>query len=245
MGEEIHVDFNTESGSSRGSGGSSQGPGGPRRVSGGLSSGEFNLSDPVGSFVVAARGVLLEATNFFRGIARQGDMVGPIVFALISYEIYAILAGILSLLFGGIISLGTGSAGEQAAGAVTSVGGFIVSIVLAPIIAAVILFVVAGIRHLLVIMIIGQGNAGFEATLRVQAYTFATRLFWWIPILGAIIGCFYGIFLSIVGIREVHATTTGKATLVVLIPVGIFLILLALLAAVLGAVIFTLLQQQV
>ncbi len=64
-------------------------------------------------------------------------------------------------------------------------------IILAPIIAAIILFVMSGIRHLLVIMIVGRGNAGFEATLRVQAYTFATRLFWWIPILGAIVGFFY------------------------------------------------------
>ncbi|MEJ7815461.1 MAG: YIP1 family protein [Rubrobacter sp.] len=240
------MDFNTGSGDSGGSGRSPRGPGGaPPRVSGGGSGVEFNFSDPVGSFIAAARGVLLGAANFFRSIARQGDIASPIVFALICYEVYAILAGILSLLFGGITSFGTGSAGEQAAGAATSVGGFVVGIILAPIIAAIILFVMSGIRHLLVIMIVGRGNAGFEATLRVQAYTFATRLFWWIPILGAIVGFFYGIYLSVIGIREVHSTTTGKAALVVLIPLGVFLILLALLAAVLGAVIFTVLQQQV
>jgi hypothetical protein len=239
------VDFNTESGGSGGSGRSPGGPGGPPRVSGGASGAEFNISDPVGSFVPAARGVLLGAADFFRGMAQRGDLISPIVFALVCYEIYAILAGILSLLFGGITSFGTGTAGEQAAGAATSFGGFLVGIILAPIIGAVILFVMAGIRHLFVMLIVGSRNAGFEATLRVQSYTFATRLVWWIPILGAIVGFFYGLYLSVVGIREVHATTTGKAALVVLVPVGIVLVLLAILAAVLGAVIFTLLQQQV
>jgi hypothetical protein len=99
----------------------------------------------------------------------------------------------------------------------------------------------AGIKHLLVMLIVGSSNAGFEATLRGQSYTFATRVFWWIPIPGALVGLFYGIYLSIVGTREVHATRLGKAALVVLIPVAVVL----LLAAVVGAFIWTMLQQQV
>lgn len=203
------------------------------------------MSDPVGSFTAAARRVLLESVGFFRSLARQGDWTGPIVFALICYEVYAVLAGLIGLVFGGISSFDAGGAGEQAAGVAASLGGFIIGIIVAPIIAAIILFVMAGIRHLLVIFLVGSENAGFEATLRVQAYTFATRLFWWIPIIGSIVGFFYGIYLSVVGIREVHATTTGKAALVVLVPVALVLLLLAVLAAILGAVIFTLLQQQV
>jgi hypothetical protein len=115
----------------------------------------------------------------------------------------------------------------------------------APFFAALILFVMAGIKHLLVMLIVGSSNAGFEATLRVQSYAFATRVFWWIPILGALVGFFYGIYLSIVGIREAHATTMGKAAMVVLIPVAVVLLLAAVLAAVLGAFIWTVLQQQV
>lgn len=238
------MDFNTGSGGTEGSR-SSQGTGVGSPRSSGFGGGEFTLSDPVGSFTGAARRVLLEANDFFRGMTRQGDWVGPVMFALVCYEIYAVLAGIIGLVFGGIASFGTGGAGEQAAGVATSLGGFVLGIILAPIFAAIILFVMAGIRHLLVIFIVGSSNAGFEATMRVQAYTFATRLFWWVPIIGAIAGFFYGIYLSVVGIREVHATTTGKAALVVLIPVAISLLVLALLAAVVGALIFTLLQQQV
>jgi len=206
---------------------------------------EFDYRDPVGTFVRATRGALTSPASFFRGMTRSGDFVNPILYALICYEIYAVLAGIIGLLFGGLASLGSGTAGEQAAGAATSVGGFIASVVLAPFFAALSLFVMAGIKHLLVMLIVGASNAGFEATLRVQSYTFATRVFWWIPILGALVGFFYGIYLSIVGIREAHATTMGKAAMVVLIPVAALLLLVAALAAVLGAFIWTVLQQQV
>jgi len=206
---------------------------------------EFDYRDPVGTFVRATRGALTSPASFFRGMTRSGDFVNPILYALICYEIYAVLAGIIGLLFGGLASLGSGTAGEQAAGAATSVGGFIASVVLAPFFATLSLFVMAGIKHLLVMLIVGASNAGFEATLRVQSYTFATRVFWWIPILGALVGFFYGIYLSIVGIREAHATTMGKAAMVVLIPVAALLLLVAVLAAVLGAFIWTVLQQQV
>ena len=39
------------------------------------------------------------------------------------------------------------------------------------------------------------------------------------------IASLYGIYLAIVGVREVHATTTGKAALVVLIPAAVVLLL--------------------
>ena len=206
---------------------------------------EFDYRVPVQSFVRATRGVLTRPVDFFRGMTRQGDFVNPTLYALISYEIYALLSGLIGLLFGGIVSLGSGTAGEQAAGVATSFGGFIASLIVAPFVAALILFVMAGIKHLLVLLIVGSSNAGFEATLRIQSYAFATRVFWWIPALGALVGFFYGVYLSIVGIREVHSTTTGKAALVVLIPVVAVVLLFAVLAAALGAFIWTVLQQQV
>lgn len=238
------MDFDTGSRpEAAGSGGSDGGAGVRPPGMSASAGGEFDYRDPVQSFVRATRGVLTRPVDFFRGMDRQGDLVNPGLYALICYEVYAVLGGIIGLLFGGIATFGAGSAGEQAAGVATSLGGFILSVILAPILAALILIVMAGIKHLLVVLIVGSLNAGFEATLRVQSYTFATRVFWWVPIIGALAGFVYGVYLSIVGIREVHATTTGKAALVVLIPVAAVLLLLALLAALLGAFIWTVLQQ--
>ena len=218
MGEEIHVDFNTESGSSGGSGGSSGGPGGTRpRVSGGASNVEFNYSDPVQSFINAVRGVVTAPVGFFRSIRRQGDFVNPLIFAIICYEVSAILGGIIALAFGS-----------------RGFGGFLVSIILTPIGAAIGLFIGAGILHLLVMLIVGSRNSGFEGTFRVSAYSSVTSLVSWIPIIG-LIASLYGVYIAIMGIRETHSTTTGKAALVVLIPVVVVIVLAVL---ILGAALF-------
>jgi hypothetical protein len=220
MGEEIRVDFNTGSGGSGSSGG-------PPRVSGGASGGEFDYSDPVQSFINAVRGVVTAPVDFFRAIRREGDFVNPLIFALICYEVSAILSGLLGLVgvFGG-----------------RGFGSFLVSLIVAPIFAAIGLFIGAGILHLLVMLIVGSRNSGYEGTFRVGAYSSVTSLVSWIPIIGWI-ASLYGIYLAIMGIREVHTTTTGKAAIVVLIPAVVVFLLVLLIVAAIGAAIFFGTQQ--
>jgi hypothetical protein len=118
------------------------------------------------------------------------------------------------------------------------VGGFLATIIFAPIFAAIGLFIGAGILHLLVMLIVGSRSSGFEATFRVVAYSAVTSLVSWIPYIGGLLSL-YGIYLGIVGIREVHNTTTGRAALVVLIPAAVIILLaLLLFSAVLFAVFF-------
>ena len=215
------MDFNTGTGGTGSSGGSSAGPGGSPRGAQSAAAAEFRYTDPVPTFISTVRSVVTAPVDFFRGILRQGDLVNPLIFGLICYEIYTILGGLLRLV--GI-------------GADMGFGSFIVSLVLAPIFAAIGLFIGAGILHLLVRLIVGSRNAGFEGTFRVSAYSSVTLLVSWIPIIGWI-ASLYGIYLGIVGIREVHNTTTGKAALVVLIPAAV-LILLALILVAIGAALF-------
>ena len=47
----------------------------------------------------------------------------------------------------------------------------------------------------------------------------------------------YNVVLTVIGIREMHTTTTGRAVAVVLIPVVIFLILAFLIVGVIVAII--------
>ncbi len=186
--------------------------------------GDYNLSDPVNSFIDTARRVVLEPLRFFASLPRSGSFVNPLVFALICIEISAILGGLLGLI---------------GVGANRGLGNFIGSIIAAPIIGAIVLFIGAGILHLLVMLVVGAGNSGFEATFRVAAYAAVVDLVSWIPLIGWLLSL-YGIYLTVVGIREMHQTTTGKAVLVVLIPAGVVLLLvflLGLLAA--GAVVLS------
>lgn len=222
------MDFNTGGGSGGAddrplyggeTGGPSRGPA-PGPVGG--SGGEFNLQDPVGSFISTVRGVVLNPVGFFRDIPRRGNFVNPLVFALICAVINGVLGGILGFLFS------LAFLGDPDVGIVGVFGNLILGIVFAPVVAAITLAVVSGILYLLVLLLVRPSNAGFEATLRVVSYSFVYWLVSWIPIIN-IVAPIYGIVLAIFGIREIHATTTGKAAAVVLIPVVVGILLIVLL----------------
>ena len=87
-----------------------------------------------------------------------------------------------------------------------------------PLLIAIGLFIVSGILHLS-LMVVGGGRKGFEATFRVVAYTNSTGVFSIVPLLGGFIAGIYNIVLWIIGLRESHRISTGKATLAVFLPV--------------------------
>ncbi len=220
------MDFNTGTG---GAGSSGE----PPPASGGGSSGpsaspaavEFRYTDPVQTFVATVRGVVTQPAAFFGGILRQGDFVNPLIFAIICYEVAAILTGIIGIVVG-----------RQGIGAlIGSIFGVLIG-------GAIGLFIGAGIIHLLVMLIVGSRNSGFEATFRVLSYSTVTSLVSWIPFIGWI-ASLYAIYLGIVGIREIHNTTTGKAAIVVLIPVVVIFLLILALVALVGAALFFSAQQ--
>jgi hypothetical protein len=181
--------------------------------------GDYNLSDPVGSFVDVVRRVAFRPAAFFAGLPRQGSVLSPLVFALICIEVSTILVGLLTFLGvpGGITSL-FGARGDQ--GFLAFVGG----LVLAPIAGAVGVFLTALLTHLLVILVVGPGHSGFGATFRIVAYSSVTSLVGWVPFVGWI-ASLYRLYLATVGIREMHATTMGRALLVVLLPAILVLVL--------------------
>lgn len=174
----------------------------------------FDLSDPVGSFLEAVRGVVLQPSSFFSALPRGGDFLSPLLFAVICYEVMVILSGLIGL-----------ASGTQGFGA------FLGTVILAPVAIAAGLAIGAGILHLLVLVIVKPVDTGYEATFRAGSYAAVTGLVNWIPFVGPILGL-YSLYLTIVGIRELHATTTSRAALVVLIPAGVVLVLSLLVAIV-------------
>ena len=60
----------------------------------------------------------------------------------------------------------------------------------------------------------------------------------WIPIVGPLLAL-YGIYLSVVGIREMHGTTTGKAVLIILIPFAVALLVALVVVLAVGVALFT------
>ena len=200
-----------------------------------MSEGDYDLSNPVESFVDIVRRVVLQPVGFFAGLPRSGSLLNPLIFALICTEISAILGGILRLAGVGegfVAGYGFQVPENQ------DFGEFIGSVIFAPIGGVIGVFVVAGIGQLVIRLVVGATNSGFGATFRVASYTGVTSLVSWIPIIGGILAL-YGIYLAVVGIREMHGTTTGKAVLVVLIPAIVVVVLALLGLLVVGAVFFS------
>ena len=198
-------------------------------------SGDYDLSNPLESFVDIVRRVVLQPVGFFAALPRSGSLLNPLIFALICTEISAILGGILRLAGVGegfVAGYGFQVPENQ------DFGEFIGSVIFAPIGGVIGVFVVAGIGQLVIRLVVGATNSGFGATFRVASYTGVTSLVSWIPIIGGILAL-YGIYLAVVGIREMHGTTTGKAVLVVLIPVIVVVVLALLGLLVVGAVFFS------
>ncbi len=229
------MDFDTERGPDREEGPSQQPEEEPRRASSDSSTTEFTYTDPVQSFVDTVRDLVTQPANFFSNMGRRGDFVNPLVFALICAVFAAVIGGFLGVL-GALVGIGNNGIGA-------AIGGLVASIFLTPIFAAIGLFIGAGILHLLVMLIIKPATTGYEATFRIASYSYVAQLVGWIPFLGPILAAIASIFLLVIGVREVHSTTTGKAALVVLIPAAVVLLIVLLLVVLVGAALFFTLQQ--
>ncbi len=68
------------------------------------------------------------------------------------------------------------------------------------------------------LMIVGGNKKGFQTTFRAIFYAFSGILFAIIPFIGIVIGVIYFLILTIIGLRESHATSTGKAVLAFFLP---------------------------
>lgn len=69
------------------------------------------------------------------------------------------------------------------------------------------------------ILLIGARDNRFEATLRIVSYATSPDIFNVIPTLGWTIGAVWKLVLVIIGVRQVHRVSTGRAVLAVLFPV--------------------------
>jgi hypothetical protein len=100
----------------------------------------------------------------------------------------------------------------------------IIDFLLSPIVVLIALFILAGVTHAC-LAILGGAKHGFQTTARVMCFASSAQLFNVIPFVGTIIGGVWGLVVTVIGLREAHQTTTGKAVGALLLP---FLLLMAL-----------------
>jgi hypothetical protein len=182
--------------------------------------------------ISSLRESLFAPTHFFRIMNVTGGITDPLLYALItgmvSWMIYYFWQIVFHDPLNSYIPLKGASDFD-----VFQRTGILAAAVFTPIILIVSLFIWSGILHLLLMTVRGAKN-GFEATFRAVSYSIGGYVFLMIPFCGAIIAALWTIVLAIIGLKEAHGTTGGKATFAVLFPlimccaIGVLFFLLVL-----------------
>lgn len=118
--------------------------------------------------------------------------------------------------------------GEDSASDLTA-GARLVDFFLAPFWAILSLILWSALLHVLVLLLVPDRRS-FTATVRTVCYAAGPGIFVVVPWLGGLVAGVWGVVLTVIGLREAHRTTTGRALAVWLlsmaIPVAILVVLL-------------------
>jgi hypothetical protein len=159
--------------------------------------------------------------------------VGP---ALLYFLIIGVISAGLSLFWSSIFDFA--SLVDYLGADAPERGGLsaVIEFMLSPLIFLIILYLSAGVTHL-ILSVMDAADHGFNTTVRVFAYGFGPAVFGVVPVLGSVVGTVWTTVIDIIGLREAHKTTSGKAAAGVLLPCGCFFVAalgLTILALVLG-----------
>jgi hypothetical protein len=161
--------------------------------------------------------VLTQPAVAFATMKTEGDMTGPMLFALIGGSAGLIVSFLLQIALHSIGFMADRQTGMFGLGIVGVWA--LVYIVLVPVMVIVGMFVGSGILHLC-LMIVGGANKPFETTFRVVCFSSgSTYLLSMIPFCGGFIAGVWNIVLECIGLARAHETDTGKAVMAVLLPI--------------------------
>ncbi len=175
----------------------------------------------------------------FAQTLRQGDYASPLIFALIVGWIGVALGQIWGLIFhSSMFSMMPGEFGDQFGMMMaTSIGGFVMNVVLAPVIVVIALFIWSGLLHLCLMLVGGlaRSTSGFEGTFRTVSYSSVAQLASLVPIVGVLIALIWSIVLVVLGFTDIHRTTQGKALAAAVIPIVLCCVCLVVAGLTVGA----------
>jgi hypothetical protein len=165
----------------------------------------------VGAFFKTIQEVLFSPTKFFKKVATGKGYWSPFIFGMILGIIgFGVVLLWQWLFFSGMVPPQIYS--------LIPYGLFVTFIIiLIPVTIGISIFVGSGVTHLC-LMIVGGNRKGFETTFRAISYSYSAQLFYIVPIIGNLIGGIYLLILIVIGVREGHDISTGKAVLAVLLP---------------------------
>ncbi len=163
--------------------------------------------------------VLLHPRLFFSTMPANRGSARTLLYFLIISELLALTMFLWVTI--GLAGLRSMEEGREAAEllAQLSVYNDPLSLILYPLVATVGLFVRSAVTHL-VILLLGGGRGGFEATFRAFAYGTTPYLLAVFPVVGLVVGGLLSIVYTIIGLMHLHRLSAAKATLIYILPIA-------------------------
>jgi len=181
-------------------------------------------------FLEKVQGFLTEPSKAF-DVAKGENLNETIKYYVIIAAVYSVLLTVSWAFMGSLIGSMMGTYGRMlmggGAGLVGAISTFVSLIIGA--------FIGGAILHIFVYIV--GGRKGIERTIKAVMYASTPGLLLgWIPFIG-FFAWIWSLIVEILGIRQLHELTTGRAVLAVLIPIiiGVVLIIIAVFAAFLFA----------
>ncbi|MGH7446749.1 MAG: YIP1 family protein, partial [Longimicrobiales bacterium] len=168
-------------------------------------------------------GASLRPRQFFASMPGTASL-GPAVLYYLSIGIP--VAGVQ--LFWTMVRGSDGNAADSTAGALGALGEWspLMGFLFSPAYLLISLVVAAGVTHLL-LKLFGGTHGDYGMTTRVFAYAYSPQILGIIPVAGTFAGFVWMVVIAIVGVREAHRTTTGRAAAAILVPVAFALAFVA------------------
>lgn len=165
-----------------------------------------------------------QPARFYRTPATEAGVLWPMVYGMGVYTlaqlVLNVVMALLMLASGGVAAL---VAPEPALGAVLAGYGLCMvvamvplTLIWAPISAAIGIVIAAGAAHVM-LALMKRTKGSFEDTLRAVSYSNAPYFWSVIPGCGAIIGWVWMLVIEVIAVRETHRTTTGRAAVATLL----------------------------
>lgn len=173
---------------------------------------------------------LFEPTRFFRAMPLSSPL-GP---ALFYYVLIGVASAGIMLFWGTFFALFLSPGGALAMMLGVGDGDFgarLVDFLLSPLVSLLGLAIAALVVHV-ALVIFGGARNGLGATLRALAYTAASQLFVILPAIGIFLAMGWWFVLAVIGLREVHGTSTGRALAAIVVPLLAFFTLVLVLGVI-------------
>jgi len=169
-------------------------------------------------FLKTVKTVLITPSDFFRNMRVDGGLTDPLLFAMIIGMIGLMFLSVWDILLHNPLRNFMTPEIKAAADSGMSTGfASPVGAAMMPFLLILWIFLATGMLHLF-LMIVRGAKAGFEATFRVVSYSVSPFLFMAIPYCGMLISMIWVLTLVVIGLREAHETSGGRASIAVLFP---------------------------